>query len=63
MCEFYMKVGNAITETLERAGEPLTETQKAMLIGGLAVWLVDDEDNGEPDIFDSDTGLRLQDTF
>lgn len=35
----YMKAIDTIAETLEKLGEPLTETQRLSMAGSVAVWL------------------------
>lgn len=35
----YLKASESIADTMEKIGEPLTDTQKTILSGALAVWL------------------------
>lgn len=35
----YSTIANSIANTIAKGGKPLTETQRPLLVGALAVWL------------------------
>ena len=43
-----------VVDLLDRARDKLEELQG---------YVIDDEDHGEPEVFDEATGLRIEDTF